>query len=76
MLISTGQMSWLVPIGQTGTAWSVLTGVLFSIGSQKNENKNYEVLGGSHARIIASHAKRKCACAITRIRTHDIQPHA
>ena len=30
MLISTGQMSWLVPIGQTGTAWSVLTGVLYS----------------------------------------------
>ena len=35
MLISTGQMSRLVPIGQTGTAWSVLTGVLYSIGHSK-----------------------------------------
>ena len=80
ILISTGQMAWLVPVGLTGAVWPVLTGGLYNTGKhpppRKMRKKYYKLPGGSHTRIfqVTSHKIFTCICTCTvvRIQTHGL----
>jgi hypothetical protein len=79
ILISTGQMAWLVPVGLTGAVWLVLTGGLYSTGKRapprKMRKKYYKLLGGSHTRIfqVTSH---KFSRVYARARSWGFKPMA